>query len=83
MQISGNILCIVVEGRKKISTDFLWGLVLIAFIGITVNFLKMKANAKEGLMVKRITNKIPKPLAYAIVLFLIVVLTFGNRIFWL
>ena len=48
MQISGNILCIVVEGRKKISTDFLWGLVLIAFIGITVNFLKMKANANGG-----------------------------------
>lgn len=32
-------------------------------------------------MVKRITNKIPKPLAYAIVLFLIVVLTFVIEFF--
>ena len=57
MQISGNILCIVVEGRKKISTDFLWGLVLIAFIGITVNFLKMKANANGGRSEERRVGK--------------------------
>ena len=48
MKINGNILCTIVEGRKKISTDFLWGLVLIAFIGITANFIKMKSNTNGG-----------------------------------
>lgn len=40
--INGNILCNITQGKKKISTDFVWGFILIVVVGITMNFLKMK-----------------------------------------
>lgn len=46
-RINGNILCIVTEGKRGISIDFLWGLVLICILVLFEWILDSQAGKKE------------------------------------
>lgn len=47
--ISGNILCNITQGQKKVSTDFVWGFILMIFIGVSIEIVIMNAKKDGGI----------------------------------